>query len=152
MCQMGSDKLCLYVGKQCCNLGATNRKLVHADLRMSLGYGAKEEGKLSCALLVVLQKGPIHKDRHGKDDQVAVGRHKNYKLCAIFSMAAHILWPVKKDSTINFLHSDKNKRASWWDKEIVDVQNSDGEYNTIVWCNIFRNSQLTLPFYKIMMQ
>jgi hypothetical protein len=34
--------------------GASNRKLVYADLRMSLGYGAEEDGKLSRALLVVL--------------------------------------------------------------------------------------------------
>lgn len=109
--------------------GASNRKLVYADLRMSLGYGAEEEGKLSRALLVVLRKGPIHKDRHDKDDQVAVWRHKHYKVCTVFSTAAHILWSLKKDNTINFLHADKSKRASWWDKEIIDVQNKDGKYS-----------------------
>ena len=46
--------------------GASKQKLVYADLWMSLGYGVEEEGKLSCALLVVLRKGPIHKDRHEK--------------------------------------------------------------------------------------
>ena len=111
--------------------GASNWTLVFADLRMSLGYGAEEEGKLSRALLVVLRKGPIHKDRHDKDDQVAIWRHKHYKVCTVFSTAAHILWSLKKDNAINFLHADKSKRASWWDKEIIDVQNKDGKYSAV---------------------
>jgi hypothetical protein len=119
--------------------GASNRKLVYADLRMSIGYGAEEQGKLSRALLVVLRKGPIHKDRHDKDDQVAVWRHKHYKLCTVFSTAAHILWSLKQDNTINFLHADKSKRAPWWDKVIIDVQNKDGKYTDIVQCNILWN-------------
>ena len=114
-------------GNQAAIRGASNRKFVYADLRMSRGYGAEEEGGLSRALLVVLRKGPIHKDRHDKDDQVAVWRHKEYKLCSVFSTAAHILTCLKNDNTINFLHEDKNKRASWWDKEIIDLENKDGE-------------------------
>ena len=78
-------------------------------------------------LLLVLRKGPIHKDRHDKDDQVAVWRHKEYKLCSVFSTAAHILSALKQDNLINFLHQDKRKRASWWDKEIIDLSNKDGK-------------------------
>jgi hypothetical protein len=115
-------------GNQAAIRGASNRKFVYADLRMSRGYGAEEEGGLSRALLVVLRKGPIHKDRHDKDDQVAVWRHKEYKLCSVFSTAAHILTTLKNDNVVNFLHEDKNKRASWWDKEIIDLDNKDGEY------------------------
>ena len=122
-------------GNQAAIRGASNRKFVYADLRMSRGYGAEEEGGLSRALLLVLRKGPIHKDRHDKDDQVAVWRHKEYKLCSVFSTAAHILSALKCDNTINFLHDDpKTKRASWWDKEIIDLNSKDGE------CSMFGSS------------
>jgi hypothetical protein len=70
-------------------------------------HGAKEEGGLSQALLV-LCKGPIHKDRHDNDDQVAV-------------------WCYKEYNTVNFFHLDKCQCAPWWDKEIIDKNNKDGE-------------------------
>jgi hypothetical protein len=114
-------------GNQAAIRGASNRKFVYADLRISVGYGAEEEGELSRALLLVLRKGPIHKDRHDKDDQVAVWRHKEYKLCSVFSTAAHILCALKQDTSISFLHQDKRSRASWWDKEIIDLTNKDGK-------------------------
>ena len=57
-----------------------------------------------------------------KDDQVAVWRHKEYKLCSIFSTATHILTALKSDNTVDFLHKDTCKHASWWDKEIIDLR------------------------------
>jgi hypothetical protein len=114
-------------GNQAAIRGASNQKFVYADLRISRGYGSEEDGVLSRALLLVLRKGPIHKDRHDKDDQVAVWRHKEYKLCSVFSTSAHILTALKSDNTVNFFHADKTKRASWWDKEIMDLNNKDGE-------------------------
>jgi hypothetical protein len=115
-------------GNQAAIRGASNRKFVYADFRLSRGYGAEEEGALSRALLLVLRKGPIHKDRHDKDDQVAVWRHKEYKLCSIFSSAAHILTALKCDNNICFLHENKSIRAGWWDKEVIDLSNKDGKY------------------------
>ena len=115
-------------GHQAAIRGASNRKFVYADLRMSRGYSAEDDGPLSRALLLVLRKGPIHKDRHDKDDQVAVWRHKEYKLCSVFNTAAHILSSLKFDNNIGFLHEDKNIRAAWWDKEIIDLNNKDGTY------------------------
>jgi hypothetical protein len=110
--------------------GASNQKFGYADLGMSHGDDAKEEGNLSQALLLVLCKGPIHKDRHNKDDQVAVWQHKEDKLCSVFSTAAHILTSLQSDNTANFFHLDKCKHASWWDEEIFASNNKDGEYNS----------------------
>ena len=106
--------------------GASQLKLVLSDLRTSYGYGAEVDGKLSPSLIVVLRKGPVHKDRHDRDDQVAVWRHKEYKLCAVFSTAAHVLSMLKTDELMYFKHDNKDKRAIWWDKKIVNWNNVKG--------------------------
>ena len=121
--------------------GDSDTKLVFADLRTSCGYGAEEQGSLSCSLIVVLRKGALHKDRHETDDQVAVWRHKEYKLCAVFSTAAHVLSTLKTNPDINFLHKDKDKCAPWWDKPILEWNSKSG----MLWllCHLV----CTLQFY-----
>ena len=118
--EWGPESFSFTWGNNAAVRGASDRKLLLSDLRLSFGYGAEEHGGLSRSLIVVLRKGPVHKDRHDKDEQVAVWRHKHYKLCSVFSTAAHVLSMLKSaGDTINFLHDKKDERAHWWDKPIL---------------------------------
>jgi hypothetical protein len=67
--------------------GDSDSKFALADLGLSYGYGAEEQGGILCSLIVLLWKGQLHKDHHDTDDQVAVWRHKEHKLCVVFSTA-----------------------------------------------------------------
>jgi hypothetical protein len=76
-----------------------------------------------------MRKGKVHKDRHETDKQVCCWRHKNYKLCSVFSTAAYVLWNLTQNPTINFLHENKKEeRASWWDTPLIDWEAYNGEY------------------------
>jgi hypothetical protein len=37
---------------------------------------------------------------------------------------------LQSDNTVNFFYLDKYKRASWWDKEIIDLNSKDGGYSS----------------------
>jgi hypothetical protein len=63
--------------------GASNRSLVMADLNMSYAFGPELEGPTARALLLVLRKGEVHKDRHDTDKQVCCWRHKEPVLCSV---------------------------------------------------------------------
>jgi hypothetical protein len=109
--------------------GASNRNLTLCDLNLSYGFGPERNGPLSRALLLVMRKGKVHKDRHETDKQVCCWRHKNYKLCSVFSTAAYVIWNLTQNPTINFLHENKKEeRASWWDTPLIDWEAYNGEY------------------------
>ena len=100
--------------------GASNRKLTYADLKISFGYGAEEEGRLSRSLILVLRKGEIHKTRSDTDHQVSCWRHKNYLLCSVFSTSAFVIWSLSNNSSINFYQTDRSKAADWWTTPFID--------------------------------
>ena len=107
--------------------GASNRSLKFADLNMSYGFGPEEAGPLSRALLLVMRKGGVHKDRHETDKQVCCWRHRDYNLCSVLSTLMHVLWTLSGDSDINFSHPDKAKRAPWWDTDLIIWDNLSGK-------------------------
>jgi hypothetical protein len=100
--------------------GASTRKLVYADLNLSYGFGPEKEGPRCRIPLIVLRKGGVHKDNNTTDKQVGCWRHKNYLLCSVSALARHVIWDLKNNPTINFLHDDPDKRAGWWDTCLVD--------------------------------
>ena len=100
--------------------GASNRKLTYADIKISHGYGAENEGPLSRSLILVLRKGDLHKNRSDRDHQVACWRHKNYLLCSIFSTAAYLIWSINQNTQLNFLKLNKSLPASWWATPLID--------------------------------
>jgi hypothetical protein len=109
--------------------GASNRKLTLCDLNLSYGFGPERDGPLGRALLLVMRKGKLHKDRHETDKQVCCWRHKQYKLCSVFSTAAYVIWNLTQRHDISFLHANKkNERASWWDIPLIDWDAYNGEY------------------------
>jgi hypothetical protein len=104
--------------------GATNRALVYSDMNLSLGYGEKTDPRV---LMLVIRKGDINKDQHTTDKQVGVLRNKDYLLCASFNLALHVINDLRDDETINFLHGDKDQRAPWWDKPLIDYEQCNEE-------------------------
>jgi hypothetical protein len=113
--------------------GDSDSKFVLADLQVSPGYGAEEQGGLSGSLIVVLWRGQLQIYCHDTDDQVAVVRHKEPKLCAILSTVLHVLSTLKADPDIHFHHHDKDKCAPWWDKPILQWKSQTG----MSWCSSF---------------
>jgi hypothetical protein len=109
--------------------GASNRKMVFCDLNLSLGFGPELVGRLSRALLLVLARGPVHKDNHITDKQVCTWRHRDYRLCSNFATALHVIFVITQ-MTISFLHEDKTKRASWWDIPFINWNNYNGEFES----------------------
>jgi hypothetical protein len=108
--------------------GASNRKLMFSDLNMSRGFGPEKDGRLARALLLVMRKGDIHKDRHDKDNQVCAWRHKNYLLCSVFATAARVIWTLRsRGDSINFLQPDKRARADWWNTPLIDWEEYNGK-------------------------
>ena len=94
--------------------GASNRKLKLSDLNISFGLGPGDSGPLARALLLVLRKGNIHKDRHETDDQVCAWRHKHYELCCVFSTAMYVVSSVNHNPSLSFLHRNRSQCAPWW--------------------------------------
>jgi hypothetical protein len=108
--------------------GASNRKITYCDLNLSYGFGPEETGPLARGLLLILRKGTLHKDRHETDKQVCCWRHKNYKLCSVFSTAAYVLWNLRRHPDVNFYHeARRTERASWWDIPLIDWDQYNGK-------------------------
>jgi hypothetical protein len=101
--------------------------LVYAYLNLSCGFGPEKEGPRSQCILLLLRKGDAHNDRSDMDKQVGVWRHRNYLLRTAFNAALHAIDDLRKDTTINFYHVDKKKRATWWDKALIEYEASGQE-------------------------
>ena len=99
--------------------GHSNRNLTLCDLNMSAGYGAEKDGPLARALLLILRKGDVHKDRKDTDQQVGCWRHKYYELCSVFATAGHVVYTLASKN-VNFFHENKNTHAAWWDLSLVE--------------------------------
>jgi hypothetical protein len=108
--------------------GASNRKLTLCNLNLSHGFGPERNGPLSRALLLILCRGTVHKDRHETDKQVCSWRHKNYLLCSVFSTASYVIWCTSQNPDISFLHINKNERAPWWDIPLIDWDQYSGKF------------------------
>jgi hypothetical protein len=108
--------------------GHSNRKLTLCDINLSQGFGPERFGPLARALLLILRKGTVHKDRHETDKQVCTWRHRDYRLCSNFSTAMYVIWKLSTNATINFLHEDRSKRASWWDIPLIDWEEYSGKW------------------------
>jgi hypothetical protein len=106
---------------------ASNRNFVWPDLRISHGFGAEKEGRLARAMMVVVRRGRLHKDRKETDEQVCMWRHKHYLLCSVFSSAAHVLFDLSNSPDIDFYHEEKNERADWWDTPLIEWDNYAGK-------------------------
>jgi hypothetical protein len=130
--------------------GASNRKITLCDLNMSYGFGPERNGPLSRALLLILRKGALHKDRHETDKQVCCWRHQNYKLCSVFSTAAYVIWSLTQNPDVSFLHMNTNERAPWWDIPLIDWDQYAGKYSVMlsVSCYFEFGSDLPCFFYR----
>jgi hypothetical protein len=109
-------------GNNCAARGASSRKFEAADLNLSRGFGPERSGPLSCALMLVLRKGDVHKERRDTDQQICAWRHRDYRLCSMFSLSLSLIYKLSRDDSINFLHEDKYEKASWWKIPIVDYE------------------------------
>jgi hypothetical protein len=115
------------LGTQAGLRGDSNRKLVWCDLNLSHGFGPEKRGRRSRLLMVVLRKGLAHKDRFTTEKQVGLWRHRNYKRCGVFAVAINLFSQLRVDTTTDFYHENRNKRAPWWDNSIVDFSTYNQE-------------------------
>jgi hypothetical protein len=98
-------------------------------MNLSHGFGPEKDGLLARALLLVMRKGDIHKDRHDKDKQVCAWRHKNYVLCSVFATAARVIWTLRKrGDSIHFYQPNKRARAEWWNTPLIDWEEYSGKF------------------------
>jgi hypothetical protein len=123
----GPASVNLSLGMNACIRGDSIRSFVYADLRLSHGFGPERDGPLSRALLCVLRRGEVHKDRHEMDEQVCVWRHKHYLVCSVVSTAAYLLYSLSNNPTIDFYHLEKDERAGWWDTAFIHWQTYSGK-------------------------
>jgi hypothetical protein len=102
--------------------GGSTRNLVFADMNLSNGYGPEEQGPMSRTLFLIMRKGGLHKDRFTADKQVACWRHRQYKLCSVFSLSMWALWnlSMERRTPFEFFHVDKKERCPWWDRSLID--------------------------------
>ena len=107
--------------------GDSNRKMVYADMNLSMGFGPETTGPRARTVLLVLRKGEIHKDCYSTDKQVGTWRNKHYILCATFNLALHVICQLGRDLEIDFLHEEKTDRAPWWDKPLIDYDDGSEE-------------------------
>jgi hypothetical protein len=107
--------------------GGSTRNLVFADMNLSNGYGPEEQGPMARTLFLIMRKGGKHKDRFTADTQVACWRHREYKLCSVFSLSMWALWNLstERGTPLCFHHMDKKARCPWWDRKLIDWD----EYN-----------------------
>jgi hypothetical protein len=106
--------------------GASSRSFVACDLNLSRGFGPERTGPLGRAILLVLRKGDVHKERRDTDQQICTWRHRDYRLCSVFALSISLIHKVSRDNSINFYHADKYKRAKWWNIPVIDF-NKCGE-------------------------
>jgi hypothetical protein len=118
----GSLSVSFTWGQNAALRGHSMRGMTYADINMSRGFGPEQEGPRARIPLLVLRKGGRNKDNFTTDKQVGCWRHKNYRLCSVSALAKHVLWDLKNNPTINFLHENKKEGASWWDTELVNIQ------------------------------
>ena len=100
--------------------GASLRQFVLSDLNLSRGFGPEKSGPLARAMMFVLRRGDVHKERRDTDQQVCSWRHRDYRLCGVFSLALGLIYTLSNDNTINFYQPDKKKRADWWDIPLLN--------------------------------
>ena len=117
--------------------GASNRKMGLCDLNLSHGFGPELTGTNSRALLLILRRGMVHKDRHETDKQVCTWRHDNWLLCSVFATALYTIFQLTQNPAISFLHVNKNVRAAWWDIPLIDWDNYNGEFDRIGSCDYY---------------
>jgi hypothetical protein len=107
-------------GCNCGVRGASSRRFVYSDLNLSHGFGPEKEGDRNRTLMLVLRKGTAHKDKFTTDKQVGTWRHKFWELCSQFNLSLSVINDLRNDSTVNFLHEEKDQRAPWWDKPLIE--------------------------------
>jgi hypothetical protein len=108
-------------GNQAGVRGASSRKFLLSDLFTSRGFGPARDGPRSMTLLLTLRGGgpqSVHKDKFTSDRMVGCWRHRVPSLCAVGSVAFHLINTLRQDGDIDFHHADKTVRASWWDKAL----------------------------------
>jgi hypothetical protein len=76
-------------------------------LNLSRGFGPERSGILSRALMLVLREGDVHKERRDTEQQICTWRHRDYRLCSVFSLSLSLIYKFSRDDSINFLHEDK---------------------------------------------
>ena len=122
-----STSISLVWGQNAAVCGASQRKWVLSDLRLSGGFGPGETESHARCLMLILRKGKVHKDRFSKKKQVSAWRHKDYLLCTVFNTAATVIWRLHTlGNSVNF-SKPRRGRPMWWDLELLDWTTYNGK-------------------------
>jgi hypothetical protein len=116
--------------------GASTRNLTLCDLRLANGYGPgsnKADGaadpRFDRTLMIILRKGPIHKDRFKTTKQVGMWRHRQWLLDPNFSIALAVIYNLRREgSKIKFtLQTGGNTtRPAWWNHKLISWETLKG--------------------------
>ena len=87
---------------------------------MSYVFGPTETGENAKALLLILRKGGVHKDRFQIDQQVCVWRHNMYQLCSVFNTAMAVIWTLNQRPNVHFNYPNKLTYADWWKIPLIE--------------------------------
>jgi hypothetical protein len=110
--------------------GASTRKLTLCDLRLANGYGpgsnkASGDPRFDRTLMLILRKGPVHKDRFKTTKQVGMWRHRNWLLDPNFSVALAVIRNLREGGdNIEFRVREGRRnggtaRPHWWDRKLI---------------------------------
>jgi hypothetical protein len=119
--------------------GHSNRKMTYCNLNMSSGFGAEEDGPLSRALLLVLRKGDVHKDRKDKTTRWPAGGTST--LNCVVSLLQQFMSYGRSHKTRPSTFFMLTKRADWWDLPLIDWDTYSETANSTK--TIFENTHTT---------
>lgn len=135
----GSSSVAINLGQDAAVRGASTRKFVLSDLRISRGFGPEgyrcSDSPFSRALMMILRRGRAHKDRFTTIKQVCFWRHKKYLLDGNFAMAIITIWKLwNHGNSIKFQKPPgQTKRPKWWDIPLIDWRTYNCKFHKMKW-------------------
>jgi hypothetical protein len=95
--------------------GCSARVFKLSNLNISFGYGPETSPPRNRTLMLILRKGPEHKEKSTSDRQVGVQRHRDYRQCSVFATGVLLLKLLRRlGNSIDFLQPDKKVDPNWW--------------------------------------
>lgn len=121
--------------------GASTRLLTLCDLRLATGYGPSSNKlngnpQFDRTLMIILRKGPVHKDRFKNVKQVGMWRHNKWLLDPNFSIALAVIHNLRTaGDAISFCVQQSpptsTARPLWWDRKLISWNTLKGSTTAV---------------------
>jgi hypothetical protein len=128
--QWENSTVAINLGHNLALRGASIRAFTLCDLRLATGYGpdsnkANPDPRFERTLMLILRKGPFHKDRFKTTKQVGMWRHRKWLLDPNFAIALAVIYKLQREAdNINFClrpatAENESRRPAWWDIKLI---------------------------------